>query len=62
MAAKAKRVGNTVSIEKWEIDGWKAGRKAERVVVAKIATRDHLGRFHSATNFRGTIDKVLKSR
>lgn len=60
--AKHVKTGNTVAIEKWEIDGWKAGRKAERVIVAKIATRNHLGQFHSATNFRGTIDKVLKSR
>lgn len=53
---------NTVSIERWEIDGWKAGRKADRVEVSKIVTRDSLGRFHGATNFRGTIDKVHKTR
>lgn len=58
----ARRTSNTVSIERWEIDGWKAGRKANRVEVAKIVTRNHLGQFHGATNFRGTIDKVHKTK
>lgn len=56
------RTTNRVAVERWEIDGWKAGRKAKRVEVAKIVTRNHLGQFHGATNFVGTIDKVHKAR
>lgn len=51
----SKATTNTVRIEAWNVDAkgdkrFKDGRK----VVTKVAVRNHLGQFHSATNFRGT--------
>jgi len=47
---------NTVRIEAWSVSAPKStvhpnGRKT----VTKVATRNHLGQFHGATNFRGSI-------
>lgn len=45
-----KRSPYSVRLETWNI---KQGGKT--VAVTKVATRDRLGRLHSATNFRGTV-------
>lgn len=45
--------GNVVRVEQWNVAD-RSGKDG-RVVVSKIATRNPLGQFHGATNFRGTV-------
>jgi hypothetical protein len=48
--------GNSVRIEDWNVKPIKVGQKGtDKVTVEKIAVRDRDGKFHGATNFRGSI-------
>lgn len=52
----SKSTGNKVRVEAWKVatvstDENPDGRKA----VAKVAVRNHLGQFHGATNFKGSV-------
>lgn len=52
----AKSSGNRVRVENWNVRQPRTTLTPDgRGVVAKIATRDSKGRFHGATNFRGTV-------
>lgn len=54
----AKRSDNTVRMEQWNVaapDADKTLHPSGRKVATKIATRNSLGQFHGATNFRGTL-------
>lgn len=47
---------NRVKMESWSLAVPKSELHPEgRKVVAKVAVRDHLGRFHGATNFKGSV-------
>lgn len=47
----AKTTTNVVRTEKWTLA---KGTKTEKVV-EKVAVRNHLGQFHGATNFKGSV-------
>ena len=49
----AKRTDNVTRIETWQV---KPSRGNRKVAVTKVATRNSLGQFHGATNFRGTVN------
>lgn len=44
-------MSNRVSIETWTV---KKDAKSP-VTVTKVAVRNHLGQFHGATNFKGSV-------
>ena len=51
-----KRSDNAVHLEKWNILAGKDKDGSQvRKEVAKVAVRDSKGRFHGATNFRGSV-------
>jgi hypothetical protein len=57
----SKVSSNVVRIETWNVrnDGSKVEKSpihGEKRPIRKVATRNHLGQFHGATNFRGTIN------
>ena len=51
----SKASGNTVRIERWTVADTSGKFSDNRKVVSKIAVRDPLGRFHGATNFKGSF-------
>lgn len=53
----SKTSGNTVRTEKWDILSDRKAPSKGKVTVEKVAVRNHLGQFHGATNFRGSVLK-----
>lgn len=56
----AKRTDNVTRIETWNVEKHKTanggrGIQGSHAQVTKVATRNSLGQFHGATNFRGTV-------
>ena len=47
----SKSTGNKVRVESWKVNKG----SANETVVSKVAVRNHLGQFHGATNFRGSV-------
>lgn len=46
---------NRVRVEQWNVRDEANRYSDNRKVVNKIAVRNHLGQFHGATNFRGSV-------
>jgi hypothetical protein len=47
---------NRVKVEAWTVKTPKSATFPDgRKVIAKVAVRNHLGRFHGATNFKGSV-------
>lgn len=53
----SKPTSNTIRIEKWTVLADRKVPSKGSVTVEKVATRNHLGQFHGATNFRGSVTK-----
>lgn len=52
----SKSTTNRIRIEQWNIECPKDKAFPDgRQIVTKIAVRNHLGQFHGATNFRGSV-------
>ena len=52
----AKSTGNKIRIERWAVQTPKSELYPDgRKVVTKVAVRDREGKFHGATNFRGSV-------
>lgn len=52
----SKSTGNKVKVEAWNVATPKSDQYPDgRRDVAKVAVRDSKGRFHGATNFRGSV-------
>lgn len=51
----AKRPVNKVKVERWNVTDPAKRFSDGRRVVTKVAVRDERGRFHPATNFRGSV-------
>lgn len=52
----SKSSTNRVRIEQWNVETRKSDAFPDgRQIVTKIAVRNHLGQFHGATNFRGSV-------
>jgi DUF438 domain-containing protein len=47
----SKTSGNNVRVESWTLN---KGR-TDQTFIRKVAVRDRDGRFHGATNFRGSV-------
>lgn len=46
---------NRVRVENWNVRDSANRFGDSRKVVTKVAVRNHLGQFHGATNFRGSV-------
>lgn len=51
----SKPSGNKVRVESWNVHDSANRFGNHRQVVTKVAVRDPAGRFHGATNFRGSV-------
>lgn len=46
---------NKVRMESWNVRDKSNKFGDKRQVVSKVAVRNHLGQFHGATNFKGSV-------
>jgi hypothetical protein len=51
----SKSSDNRVKVENWNVADPAKRFSDGRVVVTKVAVRDSRGRFHGATNFKGSV-------
>jgi len=52
------RPTNKVTIERWNVSAPRTANTQDgREIVTKVVVRGERGRFHGATNFRGTVIK-----